>query len=278
MQDKFSRIVVAAGVALALGSAAGPVAADIVEMSWSGLFTMLDPNGSPLINTSYPYYGDPTWGYGLRTQISGTLSFDTLTGAGSATIAPFAFCSSGLLEFRDMSLQAIGDGNGGQGALVLGNMLFNWSGNSGIPISIVWDAAGLFSSLADGYYIGETISGVGALPASNGIRKGALSIGLAPMATTIWNTTTVPGAGTGSNPSGELPLTADSVGGSPMIAGPFLGFNINLDITSIQIEPTVCPANGVCPPPVPIPAAFWLFGSGLLGLGGISLRRHAVSS
>jgi hypothetical protein len=34
-------------------------------------------------------------------------------------------------------------------------------------------------------------------------------------------------------------------------------------------------ANSVTPPPVPLPAAVWLFGSGLLGLFGVSRRRTA---
>jgi hypothetical protein len=33
--------------------------------------------------------------------------------------------------------------------------------------------------------------------------------------------------------------------------------------------------GGVCPPPVPVPAAAWLFGSGLLGLVGIARRKKA---
>ena len=34
--------------------------------------------------------------------------------------------------------------------------------------------------------------------------------------------------------------------------------------------------GGVCPPPIPIPAAVWLFGSGLLALVGIARRKKAA--
>lgn len=41
--------------------------AAIIDMSYSGLFTFLDPGGVVVVNTSLPYYDDPTWGYGFRT-------------------------------------------------------------------------------------------------------------------------------------------------------------------------------------------------------------------
>ncbi|HIO54930.1 MAG TPA: VPLPA-CTERM sorting domain-containing protein, partial [Chromatiales bacterium] len=43
---------------------------------------------------------------------------------------------------------------------------------------------------------------------------------------------------------------------------PFAGFNANFDITAIHITN------------VPVPAAVWLFGSGLVGLAGIASRRR----
>ncbi|HIO54386.1 MAG TPA: hypothetical protein EYN26_04485, partial [Chromatiales bacterium] len=46
----------------------------IFVADWSGLFTILNPDGIGLQNVSYPYYGDPTWGYGFRTQVSGTMT------------------------------------------------------------------------------------------------------------------------------------------------------------------------------------------------------------
>ncbi|HHZ88239.1 MAG TPA: VPLPA-CTERM sorting domain-containing protein, partial [Chromatiaceae bacterium] len=55
----------------------------------------------------------------------------------------------------------------------------------------------------------------------------------------------------------------DGIGGSPMIDGPFAGFSANFDITAIHITN------------VPVPAAVWLFGSGLVGLAGIA-RRNVI--
>ena len=65
------------------------------------------------------------------------------------------------------------------------------------------------------------------------------------------------GAGTGAN----TPITApDGIRGLGMIDGAFVGFNANFDFTA-----------------VPVPAAVWLFGSGLLGLVGVARRRKATA-
>ena len=82
----------------------------------------------------------------------------------------------------------------------------------------------------------------------------------------------------GRYPSGALPLILDeaanpndytantggSIGGSPQQTGSFQGSSINFDIVTLT-ETTV----------VPVPAAAWLFGSGLLGLVGVARRKKA---
>ena len=74
---------------------------------------------------------------------------------------------------------------------------------------------------------------------------------------TYTSTDVTAGAGTGAN----TPITApDGILGLSMIDGAFVGFNANFDFTT----------------PVPVPAAVWLFGSGLLGLVGIARRRKVA--
>ena len=104
------------------------------------------------------------------------------------TIDDFDFFSgSAPAQARDAVLTAIGDGVGGPGSLVLANMVFNWNGSNGIPVSVVFDASGLLTYLGGTPTVGDTITTAsGAVPASDGIY-----VGLAPGLT-----------GTGNGPGG----------------------------------------------------------------------------
>lgn len=265
-----------AAVLTALGTAGmvQTASATVYDFTVTGYFTMLDPTGAFLANTSPPYATNQF--SGKRTAITGTLHYDTLTnfGSGSATISSFNFFNgSSPAVAQGVTLQYIGNGTctsndplqGCQsGNLLLGNMLFNWSGNNGIPVSIVWDASGMLNAISGGNLIvGSVITSTGALPASN-TTKTTLQIGPAPVSTTTWNTTTIncaPGGGTtgpclGVSPSGGLPLLAtypagywsgyagesSPIGGSPMVAGPFGAYNANFDFLSM----TVTCINNVC--------------------------------
>ena len=300
MNMKKTAISAAIGLAVA-GSAIAPLTASaaVNNFTFNGWFTMLDPNGNPLANTSIAR------GNNYQTPITGSMSFDTVTGAGTADIPPFDFFSKGPATAQGVTFQAIGDGMGGAGYLVLGNMTFDWNGNIGIPVSLVMDASGFFTGGAtaatpasDGSYVG---SGYG--------NAGYLSLGPVPMATTTWNVHPAPTCGDAQNttppsgggcmtvlPSGGLPLIADTalnvnksyftntygIGGVPMWDGPFSGFNANFDITSLTFVDAGGTVNGGNPFPVgpyasnavPVPAAVWLFGSGLVGLVGVARRNN----
>jgi len=56
------------------------------------------------------------------------------------------------------------------------------------------------------------------------------------------------------------PANPDGIRGYGMLDGAFAGFNANFDFVA----------------PVPVPAAVWLFGSGLLGLVGVARRRKTA--
>ena len=244
--------------------------AAIITADFNGLFTMMEANDNYAVqNASNSYYYDATWGYGMRTQISGSLTYDTDTGVGSSSINPFEWFNAGNANITGIDLQGIGDGNGNAGNLIMGNMLFDWNGTAA-PLSIVWDASGFLNQ--GSYYPGQVISSVGATPASDGLVTSSsvshsLDIGPSPFATTTFNTTaTCTVVNTTDclnvNPSGTLPLSDDGISGSPFIDGAWTGFNANIDITSMTVVSTV-----------PIPAAVWLFGSGLLVLLSLSTKR-----
>ncbi len=264
MGYKKTAIATALTASLGLGSMATAEAA-FISAVWEGLFTFLTPTGAAHQNTSYPYYGDTTWNYGLRTQISGTFSFSTSTNSISVTVNPFNFWDFGA-SLHDITLQSIGDGFGGNGALMVGSMLFDWATTQNMSIGIVLDATGFLS--AGIYGTSQTISSVGALPASNAVAKNTIPIGPAPMATTAWDTNF------NINPSCAaidscLVVSGDTIGGDPMDNSTFAGYSANMDITSIHFDSVVY----IPPPPVPVSAAAWLFGSGLIGLANVARRR-----
>ena len=307
------KTILKTAIAATLGAAvAMPAQAAVNTFNYDGIFTMLDPNGAALANSSLTAKGANQF----QTPINGTLSFDTATGSGTGTVVPFQFFGGDPAlpaEAVGIEMSMIGDGAGGAGSLILGNMLFNWNGNNGIPVSIVMDAQGFFANDLDG------TAGAGTLPASDGTYvnptvgvtgpggyPGYLGLGPVPISTTAFNTTNAsncsaavegdPSTGCmGVSPSGFLPLVTDTkanandfvantggtIGGSPFVDGPFTGFNPNFDITGLTFA-SQDPNGSIGPfavsegtPEVPVPAAVWLFGSGLLGLVGVARRKKS---
>lgn len=244
--------------------ATAPASAAIFEFHFTGQFTLVDPTGNNMD----------------RQAIDSTFTFDHGIGRGSVTGMTIAnFDTFGATaNIYDISLERVTGTD-----LIIGNMLADWNGNIGVPLSTVWDATGMFTAINFGMQSGDVISGsnlkrggstiydVGsATPASDGL--GYIQ-GAAPLAVTTWNTSTLctPGDNCiGNAVSGGWPLTDDGIAGSPMIDGPFPGLNVNFDIGSGN-SLTVLNISAV-----PVPGAVWLFGSGLLGLIGLA-RRKAVS-
>jgi hypothetical protein len=327
----FRKTAVAAALAGTF-AAAVPAEAEVMNFSWSGAFTMLSPAGSPVRNSPSDYVsgfyanGDGSiytssapafpanvgpnadcttyapacvtahgW-YGHRTPVSGTMSLDTSTGAGVGTVNPFYFFgdtpgtgpATTVAQALGVTFQVI-DTVG----TMIGSMLFSWNG-LGHSISIVLDASGMLASLGTVIQGGptSTISGVGALPATNGMNMGTikfpvyLPLGPTPGATTTLNTgegcdgltlatqvnayTIVTNlANVGICTTG---MSDDGIGGDPMTSAAFTGFNANFDIMSVHWDTFTCLPDG-CPPPIPLPPAVWLFGSGLLGLIGLARRK-----
>jgi hypothetical protein len=243
--------------------------AEIIVFALTGKYTLLNP---------YPY------GEVMDQQsISSTLTYDTSSASGtSPTLTINNFVTYGATaSIHNISLQAVSGTN-----YIVGNMLADWSGTVGIPISMVWDATGLNNAIEFGLNVGDVISGTdlirngnvvydvsSATPASDGLYFDSLNTylnqGPAPLAMTTLNTTTLctPGVNCmGNAKSGGSPFTDDGIAGSPMIDGPFPGLNVNFDIGSGH-SLTVLSITSV-----PLPGAAWLLASGLLGLGRIA--RH----
>lgn len=308
MKKSVLKTAIVAALGVSAVAATSVASAGVMSATWTGYFVMLDPAGNALANTSLSSKTNQ-----LVTAVSGTMQFDDVTGAGTATLVPFQFFNGDPTlpaSAVGINMQAIGDGMGGPGTLVLGNMLFNWNTNNGIPVSLVMDAAGFFAgdmtaggpnsaiAASDGTYVGTQ-------PGTFEDANGYLAMGPMPMVTTAWNTSLgagcAIGACMGNANSGILPLVFDTatnsaydgantggtIGGNPMADGPFTGYNANFNIATIT--PTGYDANAMLAPncswdpsgncfqggEVPVPAAVWLFGSGLLGLVGVARRRKA---
>jgi hypothetical protein len=284
-------IIIIASIAITLSSSLATVHAAVIDFHFTGRLTVVNPDASDVVpDAQSADVFDP---YGYQTPITSTFTYDTSTGIGAAEsfIAPFDFFGFEDTLIYDMSMQRIDDTN-----LILGNMLIDWGPNIGLPVSMVWDASGLFGALnlaPGGLQINDVISGTNlirngeviedvgsAIPATDGLTTFngyTINQGAAPLAMTTWDTTPLctpvtPGSGecVGINPIGGLPLYDDGIAGSPMLDGPFPGMNINLDLGSGN-SLTVLSISAV-----PLPPAIWLFGTGLLGLIGIARRKKAA--
>lgn len=253
MRDHTSKQkALAASAALLLPSTL--LAADI-SLAWQGWFIMLNRKGDPLMNSSIPAKTSNQY----ITPVTGTMQYDSVTRTGSITVAPFDYLGSPPSDpfiIHSASFVPADASNPGDYRL-LGNMLYNWNGNTDISFSIVWDASGLEDALQAGKL---DIAGLGTTPASDGSYTphaggSYLSLPPAPVATTNFNTTNVPGcvvqSCTGYNPSGMLPLIEDlvlnenlsanspssiyGIGGTPINDSGFQKKNINIEMISMQV-------------------------------------------
>lgn len=321
MKQQQNRVTLAVMAGLSLSATSLPGMAAVIlgpsttiyNFSMSGNLSMIYGNGYLIDNTSLPK-GTNTY----LTPLSGTLSLEVTEGAisgGGLSVQPFFFLSNQPGEdftIHDSQIVGIGDGAGGNGSLLLGNMLVDWNGNTDIPLSIVWDGAGVLGAIGGGIDVGNTVSGVGAQPAVDGSyiysSFGYVELGPTPLATTDWNTSLAPGCEfgvdnnfvdntgggcMGYSVSGVLPLIADTATNdnrydlSTATVGDLLNGGLGIGGSpmpdgpfrdynfNIDISDLTLQEIVIVDPisEVPLPAAVWLFGAGLGTLLAVSRRR-----
>lgn len=265
MNNKKTNLLAAAVLAAVGGASVSQTAtAEVLTFDWTGMWSRLGDNGAAWANNSLSAKGSNQF----ITPITGTLTYDTVTGTGTASVAPFQFLNGNPTlpyTFEGINLQAIGDGMGGTGPLILANMLYSWNSSSGIPVSLVWDGTGFFQAIDAGIPSGF-ITGIGSAPAIDGTYTnptfGYIQLGPTPLATTSYDTTNINGCVeldcSGINPSGGLPLIMDTamnvsdydlttptlsdlanegIGGSPQQTSPFFSANENINITTLVLNP-----------------------------------------
>jgi hypothetical protein len=234
--------------------------ADLITFDFTGRLIVAAQDDSILENEGSTY-----------TPIDATLTFDTASGIGGSSDLSIDMIDffGAPATFHDITMQQSGAN------LITGQVLIDWNSNIDMPLHIEWEATGLFTAINYGLQPGDVLSGTDLYHDANGdgIQNAneptILDINSAtPYSSTLediyWG-----GLGINPDPQGPSPLaaTSNSLGlqeGTPFdgIRGFFdIGSGDSMHVTSISS--------------VPVPAAVWLFGSGLLGLVGMARRKKA---
>lgn len=266
------KMTVAAAVTAALGAGTAQAAQVPYAMSYSSSgvsnFTMLTPEGTGCIaDCGGPDYNGTYGGHGYAFGGTNNVTFTwdgtiftsdaDYTGPGgisNATLSsPQGFFGynwtahtvqifgPGTYSFDT----ALGSGNTESGTLTMTvadgqlgvHLLFDWNENYNIDIVNVWDINSTFSNCGSSFI---DPSAQNCLYTGNNNTAGNT-------ASTVWLFASTDDDGDGT------------LGVAMAPGGPFAGFNANFNLV---------------PQAVPVPAAIWLFGSGLLGLMGIARRKE----
>jgi len=194
-------------------------------------------------STTDPFFGATWSAHDIQVFIPGSYSFETSLGGGAA-------------ETSDLFVTV----NPGQIGM---HMLFDWSGNANIDVFVVANPSSVFGPGIARTAGGGTPSalycdGNGGTNAVknclfNGAPLGASLGGVKPLGSQKWMLASTDGDG-------------DGIMGIKMpVGGPFANFQANFNANMTATPDPVAA--------VPVPAAVWLFGSGLLGLVGIARRK-----
>jgi hypothetical protein len=280
-RTQMKKTIIASSVALALGASVDANAIQVFDVLGLGLgvnmysdsanFTMLAPNGGVVgggndinmvwngnaythssdytgpggaaanitASTTSPFFGYSWTAHDIQVFTPGSYTFDVTLGGGNAETGSLS-ATVGLDQFGV-------------------HMLFDWNGNFNIDVFVVADPNSIFGS---GLLYSTQTNTAGKSKCDSNftgtIVKNCLYDGPnygsdgAPTKDQVWMLASM-------DPDG------DGVMGLPMATGgPFAGFNANFNANMSPF-----PASSV-----PVPAAVWLFGSGLLGLAGIARRKQ----
>ena len=237
----------------------------IIDFHFTGNIMVAGPAGDPMYN--YDALGNPM----ALTPISAMLNYDTVTGIGGSDMS--IQMTGGFWDspatFHDISLQLDASNN-----TINGNILLDWGGNYNMQMHINWDANGFLNAINEGLQVGDTISGTTLKRDTTG--DGSFDTFIDVFSANPYSDTILTNIGE-TMLEGAAPLAATSaslglgydidgnfVGGTPFdgIRGLVnIGSGNSLTVTSISA--------------VPVPAAVWLFGSGLIGLIGFARRKAA---
>jgi hypothetical protein len=237
----------------------------VIEFHFTGNIVVADPIGGIVTNSGSPI-----------TAIEANLSYDTVNGIGSSGLSITMPNFMGTpATFHDISLAHDG------GDTIRGTIFIDWSGNYNMPMHIEWDAIGLLNAIDIGLDVGDVISGSILTKAGTGQQIDVFS------ATPYSDVLLANNAYLVSEGPAPLAATDNSLG---------LGYDIDGNYLA-DLYPSLYPNGYVTPfdgiagltnigsgnsltvtavSSVPLPATVWLFGSGLIGLIGISRRKQSA--
>lgn len=238
--------------------------AAIIDFHFTGNVVVTDPSDNIIANL------DAGGGVLPSTPIEATLSYDTVSGIGASGLSiTMPYFLNQPATFHDISLQQ-NDVNS-----INGQILVDWNGRNNMPLHINWDATGFFNAINIGLNVGDTISGttlkqdtdgdgvfdtftnvLSATPHSDGL--------LAAQNFSGWQEGAAPLAATNMSLGLGYDIDGNYAGPTPFdgVLGYFnIGSGNSLTVTAVST--------------VPVPAAVWLFGSGLIGLLGVARRNKA---
>lgn len=234
--------------------------------SWStdsANFTALTLNGMTLSGSNDVHMQWDGSGYSASSDYTGPGGASNVTLSSTTAFYGHIWTAHDVQIFVPGSYSfdtALGGGNAESGIMnvtvgtgQLGmHLLFDWNGGLNTDMFVVLARNSLFGS-----GIGRSVAGVTAAGANNCDAGAILNC--------LWDG---PGFGSDGQPAGNkvwslatVDGNGDGVMGVPTAnGGPISGYNFSFNAS---LAPTV----------IPVPAAVWLFGSGLLGLLGIARRR-----
>lgn len=228
--------------------------ASIITFDFTGRLTVVAPNGNLFNNTSNG---------GWQTPIAATLTYDTNIGVTSSTLNVNIGNWFGVPAYiHDITAVSM------TGNIIDAQYLGDWNGNNDMPAHVQWDATGLINAIGYGLQVGDKLSGNSLYRDYNhdAIYDPSELLTANLGSATPYSDTPISGLGIPLQGYAPLAATGASQG---FTAGPFTGVVAYIDIGSGNSMYVTSVSA------VPVPAAVWLFGSGLLGLMGMARRKAA---
>lgn len=228
--------------------------ASVITFNFTGGLVMTFPNGNIITNNGLAV-----------TPTAASLIYDTASGLGNSGLSltmSGGFWGSSV-TFHDISMSQSGSN------LITGQVLVDWNGNYNMPLNIEWDATGLFNAINYGLQAGDVISGSTLYHDTNA--NGVFDPGefLANVNSATPYSDTLQLQQGYSSLQGPAPMAATSGSKGLDSTTPFPGVRGYFDIGSGNSMHVVSVTT------VPLPAAAWLFGSGLLSFMGLARRKAA---